>query len=98
VAAEYHAEMARWLFTIREPFEVRGCIVAIGLVPIGEERFRVGDPLELRRPDRSRQRTQIMGIEFMSPPPVDHALAVVFPKHLTKDDLPIGAEVWSVDS
>ena len=90
--------MARALFTVRHPFEIPGRGVAVvGLVPIGDELFSPGSPLEIRYADGTRRRTQIASIEFVSPHQPDHAMAVMFPLEITKADLPIGAEVWSVD-
>ena len=90
--------MARALFTIRDRLEVPGRGVAVvGLVPIGDELFSPGCPLEIRHMDGTTRRTQIASIEFVSPHRPDHAVAVMFPLDITKADLPVGAEVWSVD-
>jgi len=59
------------------------------------ERFRVGDPLLLKRPDGSELRTTIGGLEILSPNPTNQR--VVLLKALTKEDVPIGTEFWSVD-
>ena len=74
----------------------RGLVPVPGIVPIGEERFRVGDPLLLRRPDGSEVRTTIGALELLDPNP-NHDVVVLL-KELTKDDVPIGTEVWSVNS
>ena len=90
--------MARALFTVRHPFEIPGRGVAVvGLVPIGDELFSPGSPLEIRYMDGTTRRTQIASIGLMSPHQPDHAAAVMFPLDITKSDLPVGAEVWSVD-
>jgi hypothetical protein len=52
--------------------------------------------MDLKRPDGSALLDRIGGLELMSPPPPDYAMAVLF-KHLTKDDVPLGTEVWSTD-
>jgi hypothetical protein len=91
--------MARALFTIRDRLEVPGRGVAVvGLVPIGDELFSRGSPIEIRYIDGTTRHTQIASIELVSPHPPDHAAAVMFPLDITKADLPVGAEVWSVDS
>jgi hypothetical protein len=90
--------MARRFFTVEETFLIhgRGLIPAPGIVPQGEEHFRVGDPILLRRPDGSALRWQIGGLEIIGggPPRVD---VVILLKGLGKEDVPIGTEVWSVD-
>ena len=47
--------MARRIFNVADTFTIRsrGVVLMPGLVPINDERFRVGDPLLLRRPDGS---------------------------------------------
>jgi hypothetical protein len=90
--------MARLLFIIEDRFTVRGrgVVVLPGIVPQGDERFRVGDTVELRKPDRTNIVTRIGGLEFMSPMPANHAISVLLPNELTKDDVPVGTEVWSL--
>lgn len=86
------------LFAIKDRLVIPGRgVAAVGLVPIGDELFRVGDPIVVRRLDGSCVQTRMAGIEWVSPPRPDKAFAVMFPPELTKDDLPLGAEVWSVD-
>jgi hypothetical protein len=60
------------------------------------ERFRVGDQLLLKRPNGSKLGWPIGGIEWPCPllPNVDFAILL---EELTKNDVPIGTEVWSVD-
>lgn len=88
--------MSRRLFTVSDTFTIRGrgLVPVPGFVPVGEERFRVGDPLLLKRPDGSEVRTAIGGLELLDPNP--NRDVVVLLKELTKDDVPIGTEVWSV--
>ena len=90
--------MARQLFVVDDTFEIkgRGLILAAGISPEGEERFRVGDLIRLQRPDGSAAVVRIDGLEILSP-----NLRNIFPILLTsvsKNDVPIGTEVWSVDS
>lgn len=89
--------MARLLFTVQDHFDIqgRGVVTVPGLGPA--ERLWIGDPLEIRRPDGTSMRTRIAGLEMLSRRPKDQAVPVLFPPELTKDDLPLGAEVWSVD-
>ncbi len=90
--------MGRMLFKVEHCFEIRnhGVVILPGIVPQGYQRFRVGDSLELRRPDGTAVITSIVGLEFMNPMPANHALAVVLPTQLTKVDVPVGTEVWSI--
>jgi len=86
--------MAKLLFTVTDHFDVQGLgvVVAPGIGP--EERLLRGDPLDIRRPDGSSLRTHVAGLESLA----QRALGttpILFP--LTKADLPLGAEVWSVD-
>jgi hypothetical protein len=92
--------MARRLFIVEDTFSIkgRGLVPVPGILPEGEERFRVGDPILLRRPDGSCLEWRIGGIEMIlcSPPKPRHDVVILL-KNLGKDDLPIGSEVWSVD-
>ena len=93
--------MARLLFVVEDTFYIKGR----GLVPVpgvliqGEERFRVGDPLFFQRPDGSCLEWKIGGIEMIlaSPPRPRNEVSFLF-KDLNQEEVPIGTEVWSVDS
>ena len=63
--------MARRLFTVEDTFSIRGrgLVLVPGIVPEGDERFRVGDRITLRRPDGSSIDTQIGGLELLDPNP-----------------------------
>ena len=71
----------------------RGLIPVPGIIPVGEERFRVGDALMLKRPDGTELHTTIGSLEILSPNPAKEVVVVL--KELGKD-VPIGTEVWSV--
>jgi translation elongation factor EF-Tu-like GTPase len=92
-------KMARLLFTVEDTFmiEGRGLVPLPGIVPQGDEQFRVGDPISLKRPDGSEIEWTIGGLELLSPPPPQHYVVVLL-KGLSKDDVPIGTEIWSVDN
>jgi hypothetical protein len=67
------------------------------LEPIGDERFRIGDPLPLKRPDGNEIATSIGGLEFAKPVfPRPCELVIVLTGH-SKEDVPTGTEVWPVD-
>ena len=85
--------MPRHLFTVEDTFTIRGrgTILVPGIVPEGDERFRIGDALRLRRPDGSEVEATIDGIECFTPPPGIYPIVVTLPK----SDVPLGTEVWS---
>jgi hypothetical protein len=60
--------MARRLFIVEDTFMIkgRGLVPVPGIVPQGEERFCVGDPILLKRPDGSSLAWQIGGLELIS--------------------------------
>ena len=92
--------MVRRLFVVEDTFYIkgRGLVPVPGIVPEGEERFRVGDPIMLKRPDGSCLETTIGGIEMIScTPPRPKTDVVILLKGLNKEDVPVGSEVWSVD-
>jgi translation elongation factor EF-Tu-like GTPase len=85
--------MSRHLFTVEDTFTIRGrgTILVPGIVPEGDERFRIGDALCLRRPDGSEVEATIDGIECFNPPHGTYPIVVRSPK----SDIPLGTEVWS---
>ena len=90
--------MPRLLFKVDDTFLIRGrgLVLVPGIVPVGDERFRRDDALRLKRPDGSEVETTIAGLEMFTEtmkPDIP-----VFLKGLGKEDVPIGTEVWSVDS
>jgi hypothetical protein len=89
--------MARQLFTVTGTFSVpgRGIVLIPGISPVGHERFRVGDALLLKRPDGTEIVTDNGGLEFLNPNP-NHEVTVML-KQLSKSDVPVGTDVWSVD-
>ena len=89
--------MARKLFAVEDTFTIqqRGPILAPGVQPEDDERFRTGDALRLVRPDGSEVFTSIGGIEFFHPDPLGR-FAILVP--LAKSEIPIGTEVWSLPS
>ncbi len=91
-------DMARCLFTVEDTFliEGRGLVPVPGIAPQGDERFRVGDPIKLKRPDGSEMVRRIAGLELLCPRPRPDDVVILL-KGLGKDDVPVGTEVWSVD-
>ena len=90
--------MARCLFTVEDTFVIRnrGLVLVPGIIPEGDERFRLGDPIILLRPDGSSFRTEIGGVEMIDPNP-RHDLVIML-KGMAKGDVPVGTEVWSVEA
>lgn len=92
--------MARLLFTVEDTFFIqgRGLIPFPGIIPVGSERFRIGDSILLKRTDGTELKWPIAGIEmvFATPPQPNRPLVMSL-EGLTKADVPIGTEVWSVD-
>jgi hypothetical protein len=90
--------MARLLFTVTDRFHLpgRGVVPFPGIVPVEGEHFRRGDSLLLKRPDGSEIRTRIGGFEMPNPNPGPVVLVNLL--ELNADDVPIGTQVWSVDT
>jgi hypothetical protein len=85
-------------FVVEDSFCIkgRGLILVPGIVARPEERFRIGDPIEGRRPDGTIVPSRIDGMERFTPPLPDSAQPILL-KNLGKDDVPVGTEIWSVD-
>jgi len=88
--------MAICLMKVSEIFEIkgRGLVACLGVSWDLQEEFQIGQTVELRRPDGSRLTTEIQGIEHISPN-MHRVTPLLF--HLSKRDLPIGTEVWTID-
>ncbi len=89
--------MARHLFTVEDAFTIRGrgLILVPGIVPEGDERFRVGDRISLRKPDGSSTDAQIGGLELFASYALGKIPVILIA--MKKEDVPIGTEVWSSD-
>jgi hypothetical protein len=94
--------MARCLFIVEDTFfiKTRGLITVPGIIPQGDERFDAGDPILIKRPDGPHLQSTIGGIEtFWGCVPVKpRTQVVILLKGLGKEDVPIGSEIWSVDT
>jgi len=75
-------------------FKGRGTIVAPGVDWDAPVTPRVGQTVELRRPDNSRVQVVIRGIEHLNPNP-QRVTPLLF--CLPPSDLPIGTEIWTLD-
>ena len=77
-----------YLFRVSDRFEIsdRGLL----LLPGSEANYvPVGTQITIVRPDNSQIETKIIGIAF------DSSHSVTVEKSLTKEDVPIGSEVWA---
>jgi hypothetical protein len=90
--------MPRILFVVDDAFLIkgRGLVPLPGIVPMEGERFRVGDPILLKRPDGTSKRWRIGGIEMFTTPAPRYDFPILL-DGLVKEDAPVGTEVWSVD-
>ena len=88
--------MSRLLFTVTDTFLIRnrGLILFPGIQAAADESFRIGTPVLLRRPDCSERPAEISGHE-MATPKLREAIPILI-KDLSKTDVPIGTEVWSI--
>jgi len=89
---------ARCLFVVSDTvlIEGRGLVLLPGIKPEGDERFRLDDVVELRRPDKSTIRVKISGIEMLNPTPPNGGFAIILKDLVRKEDAPIATEVWSI--
>jgi len=88
--------MNRLLLIVADTFLLPGPELAVlpGIDEQPGERFRIGDPLLLKRPDGSELATTIGNLSIPNPNPRSEWLLGF--TNLSKDDVPIGTEVWSV--
>ena len=77
-----------FLFKVQDRFLVtgRGLILVPGF---GDKKATVGDPIKIVKPDQTIIETTIRGIGF------NEFHDILVGKDLTKNDVPIGSEVWS---
>jgi hypothetical protein len=88
--------MSRFLFKIVDTFwmEKIGLVVAAD-VRAGDVSLRAGEPIELRRPDGSRLKTEVAAIAMVCPSDPDRPLDFSLPRGVGKGDVPVGTEVWA---
>jgi hypothetical protein len=76
-----------FLFKVQDKFLITGH--GLILVPgLGDKKATVGDPIKIIKPDQTYIETTIRGIGF------NEFRDILVGKELTKDDVPIGSEVW----
>jgi hypothetical protein len=94
--------MASRLYTVESVFTIEGRgPVLVGFAGDQYGLFRIGDDVDLRRPDGSVIRARIVGIEyppsvlFVGGPPPGPKYGVVVAPPITQADVPLGTEVWA---
>ena len=88
--------MLSYLSSVEDTFAITGRgVVLVPGVPRGEKKYfvRVGDSLEIRKPDGQRLLTRVAGIEMCSPPS-KIGIPLLLPRDVQKEDVPIGSELW----
>lgn len=88
--------MSKLLFNVVDTYETGDYIVVLGDISEVGADYRHGDILELKKPDDTAFQVPSEGV-FYDPPASDRALSVAF-KGLRKEDIPIGSQVWLVNS
>jgi SMI1/KNR4 family protein SUKH-1 len=91
------AQATKLLTVVHDTFEFQdGTLHFTPLVPVSAlEGLKAGDPLELKKPDGTKVRTTLYGLDMPSPMHGEVGLSVSKP--LLKADVPIGTEIWKVD-
>jgi hypothetical protein len=93
-------ELMTFLFHARELFDLRGRgVVIISDRPFADCNFKlkVGDTIEFRTPEGSMFRTTIADIEICDPFDPHREFALLLPRQISKDMVPLGAEIWKVN-
>ncbi|HEV2862011.1 MAG TPA: hypothetical protein VGX48_13465 [Pyrinomonadaceae bacterium] len=88
--------MSTLLFTVVDTFliEKRGLVLAAD-VKSDRVSLRVGESIELRRPDGSIVVSKVAGIAHLSPYDPERTLDILLPPDISKEDVPVGTQVWS---
>ncbi|MCA9217989.1 MAG: hypothetical protein KDB27_33190 [Planctomycetales bacterium] len=88
--------MPRVLLTVEDSFVVegQGVVLLPKLEPIGDEVFRAGDPIQIRRPDGTVFQTRMHGVEYLTTS-TESFLVILLPKNVAQSEVPVGSEVWS---
>jgi hypothetical protein len=93
---------ATYLFTVSEVFapKNRGLVLMPGVSVHHGPTVRVGDTVELRRPDGQTLTSVIQGYEHVNPLPplVNYSVAILVRSGLVENDVPVGTEVWLIEA
>ncbi len=84
------------LFTVVDTFliEKRGLVLAAD-ARSDQVSLRVGESIELRRPDGSTVVSTVAGIARFVPHDPERTLDILLPPDISKEDVPVGTQVWS---
>ena len=84
----------RYLFTVSDIFVIRdrGIVLAPGVSP--RQEIRVGDAVELHRPDGTVLISVIKGVEFLDPPNLSKDRSIPILLSNTADEVPLGTKVY----
>ena len=88
--------MSARLFVVRDVFSVagKGLILAPGIPP-GAPAVKLGDALEIRRPDGTVLATKVGGLGFFGRTLPTDAVPLLVPITGAKSQVPPGSEVWA---
>jgi hypothetical protein len=88
--------MSHLICRVDNAFQIsgRGCVVTPGIPKDASFQVKVGDSLVLRRPNGSVLHTVLVGVEFVRPPN-DRGSPILLGAEVTKDQVPVGTEVWT---
>jgi hypothetical protein len=90
--------MPTFLFTVDDVFDIgRRYVIPTPGVPVSVRGIRNGLSIELRRPDGTVLRTEIASVEMLDPYDPKRPTQIAF-QGITKQDVPIGTEIWMGDS
>ena len=91
-----HNLQMRLLFKVEDVFDItgRGCVLA-PFVPDGLAfTIRAEDRIQLRTPSGRLFDTHIASIELLKMRDGPCRMAIMLPRDLTKNDVPVGTEIW----
>lgn len=90
--------MSTHLFTVQGVFDIGGCyLIPVPGVPITIAEIRAGLPIELRRPNGSTIATVIWCLVWNDPYDAERPIQIGL-QGLTKEDIPVGTEIWLSES
>ncbi len=89
------------LFVVEDAFQItgRGCVLVPGpSTEPGGPRVRVGEPIRLVKPDGQEIETLVRGVEMIHRRPLPKVITapILLPKEITKDQVPVGTQVFLV--
>lgn len=87
---------AQLLFKVKDVFSIsgEGLILGPGVPRVGPS-VKIGDAIEIRRPDGSTLSTKVGGLGMFGGPPLAEAVPLLIPVPGTKEQVPPGSEVWT---